>query len=90
MANLRVVKKDIDFLLAQVISDCWTFIYINPTKQSEAAIEIMNDAIELRNSLYTRVNHPDRKSLKDSYKAVNIDLLKGVDALFVRISELTK
>ncbi|MEN6618231.1 MAG: hypothetical protein ABFC28_01845 [Rikenellaceae bacterium] len=90
MANLRVVKKDIDFLLGQVISDCWTFIYINPNKKSEAAIEIMNDAIELRNNLYTRVNHPDSKNLKDSYRAVNQDLLKGVDTLFVRISALTK
>ena len=90
MANLRIVKKDIDFLLTEVISDCGTFIYINPNKKSEEAIEIINDAIELRNELYSRVNHPDKTNTKGSYKAINKDLLKGVDALFLRISALTK
>lgn len=90
MANLRVVKKDIDFLLSQVISDCWTFVYINPSKKSEEAVEVMNDAIGLRNDLYSRVNHPDKNDTKGFYKTVNQDLLKGIDALFIRISGLTK
>ncbi len=90
MANLRIVKKDIDFLLSEVISDCWTFIYINPDKKSEEAVEIMNEAIELRNNLYSRVNNPDKTNIKAFYKAINQDLLKGVDSLFVKISSLTK
>ncbi len=90
MANLRVVKKDIDFLLTEVISDCWAFIYTNPDKKSEEAIEVISDAVELRNNLYTRVNHPDKGSVKASYKAINQDLLKGADGLFVRISKLAK
>lgn len=90
MANLRIVKKDIDFLLTEVISDCGTFMYINPTKKSEEAIQIINDAIELRNELYSKVNHPDKNNIKVSYKSVSQDLLKGVDTLFIRISGLTK
>lgn len=88
MANLRVVKKDIDFLLTEVVSDCWTFIYTNPNKKSEDAIDIISDAVELRNDLYSRVNHPDKNSVRAFYKAVNQDLLKGADALFVRISHM--
>lgn len=90
MANLRIVKKDIDFLLTEVISDCGTFMYINPEKKSEEAIQIINDAIELRNELYSKVNHPDKNNIKASYKSVSQDLLKGVDSLFIRISGLTK
>ena len=90
MANLRIVKKDIDFLLTEVISDCGTFMYINPNKKSEEAIQIINDAIELRNELYSKANHPDKNNIKASYKSVSQDLLKGVDTLFIRISGLTK
>ena len=90
MANLRVIKKDIDFLLTEVISDCWAFIYSNPAKKGDEAIEIISDAVELRNNLYDRVNKPEKSNIKAYYKAVNEDLLKGADALFMRISNLAK
>ncbi|MCK9305452.1 MAG: hypothetical protein PHP30_09935 [Bacteroidales bacterium] len=88
MANLRVIKKDIDFLVTEVISDCWGFIYANEGKKSEEAIEIMSEAVDLRNQLFSKVNSPDKSNIKKHYKAVNQELLKGVDALFVKISNL--
>jgi SHS2 domain-containing protein len=88
MANLRVIKKDIDFLVTEVISDCWGLIYSNEGRKSEEAIEIVSEAVDLRNQLYSKVNHPDKSNIKTYYKAVNQELLKGVDALFVKISNL--
>ncbi len=88
MANLRVIKKDIDYLVSEVISDCWTFMYINQGDNSQEAVDIINEAVELRNSLYERVNHPDKENMKAHYKAVNKDLLNGVDSLFNKISNL--
>jgi transcriptional accessory protein Tex/SPT6 len=88
MANLRVIKKDIDYLVSEVISDCWTFLYINQGKNSQEAVDVINEAVELRNSLYERVNHPDKENMKAHYKAVNKDLLTEVDTLFNKISNL--
>ena len=90
MASLKIIKKDIDYLISEVVSDCWTFLYINPDKKAEDVVEIINDSIKLRNELFSRVNNPDKKSIKAHYKAINQDLLTGVDALFQRISQLTK
>lgn len=90
MASLRVIKKDIDYLVSEVVSDCWTFLYINPGKNEEDVIAIINDAVEFRNDLFTRVNKPNKESIKAHYKAVNQDLLAGVDTFFKRISDLTK
>ncbi len=90
MANLRVIKKDIDYLVSEVISDCWTFLYINPEKKAEDVVAIINDAVEFRNSLYERVNNPSKENVKAHYKAINNDLLSGIDSLFQRISALTK
>ena len=50
----------------------------------------MNDAIALRNDLFERVNTPVKENAKAHFKAINKDLLSGVDALFQRISALTK
>jgi len=90
MASLRVIKKDIDYLVSEVISDCWTFLYINPDKKAEDVVEIINDAITLRNGLFERVNTPVKENAKAHFKAINQDLLTGVDALFQRMSALTK
>ncbi|MDP3453577.1 MAG: hypothetical protein Q8R90_11555 [Bacteroidales bacterium] len=88
MASLKIIKKDIDYLISEVISDCWTFLYINPDKKAEDIVEIINDAVKLRNELFGRVNNPDKDNIKAHFKAVNQDLLNGVDSLFKRMSSL--
>ncbi|MHC1779443.1 MAG: hypothetical protein AB9922_04335 [Bacteroidales bacterium] len=90
MASLRVIKKDIDYLVSEVVSDCWTFLYINPDKKAEDVVDIINDAVKFRNELFERVNNPVKEKVKAHYKAINQDLLSGVDSLFQRISALTK
>ncbi len=90
MASLRTIKKDIDFLVSEVISDCWVFMYINPEEKTDEAVSIINDAVALRNELFERVNTKEIENPKKHFKTVSQDLLKGVDALFIRISELTK
>ena len=90
MASLRTIKKDIDFLVSEVISDCWVFMYINPEEKTDEAVSIINDAVVLRNELFERVKSKEIESPKKHYKAISQDLLKGVDALFIRISGLTK
>lgn len=90
MASLRVIKKDIDYLLTEVISDCWTFMYFNQGKKEDQAVEIITSAVDFRNDLYNKVNHYDKKNARKAFKEINMDLLKGVDDLFVRISKLTE
>jgi hypothetical protein len=90
MASLRKLKKDIDFLIQEVISDCCTFMYVYPDKKRDEAIQIIEDAVGLRNKLFAEVNNPQDNPKKAYYKAVNKELLEGVDAFFQKISELTK
>jgi hypothetical protein len=64
-------------------------MYLYPEKRQEEALAIINEAIDLRNSLVARVNRPEGKP-KAHYKAIFQDLLAGVDAAFKKISGLTK
>lgn len=90
MASVRELKKDIDYLIFEVISDCFVYSNIHPENKSDKLTELISDAVEFRNDLIARVNNPDGKDnpkiIKAYYKAVEKDLLTGVDKLFERLS----
>ena len=90
MANLRTFKKDVIFLINEVISDCWVFMYLNRDKNVEEAKKIVADAVELGDNLFEQINHYPKDDAKKHFKALNQKLLEGVDALFVRLSGLSK
>jgi hypothetical protein len=93
MASIRELKKDIDYLVFEVISDCFVFSGVHPDNKSDELSQIITDAVNFRNDLIARVNNPDGKDnpkiVRAYYKAVEKDLLVGVDKLFSRLSALT-
>jgi hypothetical protein len=94
MASVRELKKDIDYLVYEVISDCFVFSGLHPDIKSDEVTAIISDAVNFRNDLIARVNNPDGKDnhkiVKAYYKSVEKDLLTGVDKLFSRLSAMTK
>jgi hypothetical protein len=94
MASVRELKKDIDYLIYEVISDCFVFSGLHPENKSDELSAVISDAVEFRNDLIARVNNPDGKDnpkiIKTYYKTLQKDLLTGVDKLFNRLSELSK
>ncbi len=93
MANKREIKKDVDFLVGEVISDCYTFLLINGEKNRDNVIEIIGSIVEKRNDLINRVNNQDKtfdtKQVKAHYKAINNDLLAAIDESFTKLSKLS-
>ncbi len=90
MANLRTIKKDIDFLVEEIISDCYLFINFHPGKKEEEVEAILLDAVNLRNDLFDRINNAPKDKVKQHYSKVSKDLLEGIDKMFGRISDLAK
>lgn len=93
MASVRNLKKDIDYLIFEVISDCFSFGGMHPDSQPDEVAGIISDAVTLRNDLIRRVNNPVKnenlKVEKGYFRNVEIDLLKGVDSLFGRLSAVS-
>jgi len=93
MANKREIKKDVDFLVGEVISDCYTYLLINGEKNRDGVIEIMGEIVDTRNDLISRVNNQDKsfdaKQVKAHYKAINADLLGAIDKSFSKLSKLS-
>ena len=94
MANRRSLKKDIDYLVYEVVSDCFTVMSVKESGMGEELAEVISDAVVLRNELIARVNHPDGRDnpgiTKQYYNKIRKDLIESIDKLFERVSEIAK
>jgi hypothetical protein len=88
-----MLKRDIDYLMDEVVTDSYLSLFFHP-EHKEAIVGVIRDAVELRNSLYARVNSPAEKKsrtlVRRHYAAVRRDMFEGIDGLFVRLSEVGK
>lgn len=100
--NLRVIKKDIEFLIDDFVEDCIMLAWMRRDKNVVDEVNVlMDEAYDLGDSLLDRVNKaPHIKkgetkkehsvAVKAHFKAINDDMLKGFDGLFDRLSEVSK
>ena len=93
MSSLRILKKDIDYLVEELVSDCYLSIYVNANNK-EAIVTVMNEAIALRNELFERANNPVEKNntklVKRHYAQIRRDMFSKVDSLLEQLSALCK
>lgn len=92
MASVRRIKKDIDYLVGEVVADCYTYLYLSGNKNRDKVVEIMEDLVSQRNDFFHRVNNPekgvDRKQIRNHYREIYKDLLVAIDGSFTTLSQL--
>ena len=92
MPSVRKLKKNIDCIVFEVISDCFVFGSMHPDEKEEEVTAIIADAVMLRNDLIRRVNNPEKsddpKLVRSHFQNVEKDLFIGTDKLCGRLSAL--
>ena len=81
MANLRELKKEIDYRLEEVVFDCDMAIAFQPSKEQEI-FELMQKAVALRNELIAKVSN--------YYAALRADIVRSFEALFEELSKINE
>lgn len=93
MANLRNLKKEIDYRLEEVVFDCDMAICFQPSKENEI-FEVMQEAVAVRNDLFTKVNNPaephNRSLVHKHYAAVRAEMVEAFDTLFAKLSKINE
>lgn len=91
MANLRVLKKEIDYRLEEFVFDCEMAAFVQPNKE-EKIVELMQKSIELRNALYAKANNPaepkNRSLVKKHFAALRRDMVESFEGLFGDLSKV--
>ena len=83
--NLRVFKKDIEFFVAEFIDDCALFVALNPHKDADEIVAIIDEAVDLYNDLKCRANHPEGPK-KAYYNGLTKEMFEKLDELCEKLS----
>ena len=88
MASVKNLKKDINYILGDIIEECYMWELTNPkadTKKSQAVIE---EAISNFDSLLEKVNAKKVENKSAHYKSVQSDLETVALSLLGKVNKL--
>ena len=88
MANKRDLKKDINYVLGDIIEAVYVWEYTNTQEDTVKSEEIIDEAIITFDELIERVNAKDVENKKAHFKGINSDLESKGKALIEKINSL--
>ena len=92
MANLRNLKKEIDYRLEEVVFDCDMAICFQPSKEKEI-FEVMQEAVGVRNDLFAKAMNPaeprNTSLVRKHYAALRTEIDDAFGKLFEKQSKIS-
>ena len=88
MANIRNLKKDINYVLGDIIEAVYSWEYLNLDKDTKKSEKIIDEAIKVFDDLILEVNQKDVENKKAHFKNINAKLEKNGRALIEKINKL--
>ncbi len=92
MASRQRLKKEIDYIVSDLILDCFTFANLQQNPNDEAVLQIVQDTLTMRNELRLQVNHPEKRDASQTVKSYfdNIAkvLIDGVEEGYEKLGKM--
>ncbi len=88
MSNIRNLKKDINYVLGDIIEAVYVWEYANTDKDTKKSEAIIDEAISTFDTLITKVNDKSVENKKAHFKAINTELETTGRALIEKINQL--
>lgn len=90
MASVRDLKKDINFVLGDIIEAVYHWEATSENKNSEKGSQLIDGAITAFDELMDKIHIKDLENPKAHFKAVRIDLEKKATDLIEKLNKLSK
>jgi len=88
MASVKNLKKDINYVLGDIIEAVYIFELTSTGKPSESSSAIVTEAITSFDSLMTKVNAKNVENKKAHFKQINKELEQTANQLIEKINAL--
>lgn len=92
MASRQRLKKEIDYIVSDLVIDCFTFMTMQQEPNKPEVLEIVQDTLNLRNELRNQANHPEKKgesqTTKNYYDNIAKVLVDSIEASYQKLGKL--
>ena len=88
MGNVRDLKKDINYVLGDIIEAVYIWEYSNTDKDTKKSEAIIDEAIATFDDLITKVNDKSVDNKRSHFEAINKDVEDKGRALIEKINKL--
>ncbi len=88
MASIKNLKKDINYVLGDIIEECYIWELENPKKDTVNTEAIINDVFVTFDALLVRVSDKNIENKKAHYKLISEDLEKVASEFIVKVNNL--
>ena len=88
MASVKNLKKDINYVLGDIIEECYVWELTNPKADTKKSQALIDEAIENFDSLIVRANDKKVENKSAHFKAIQADLEKVAKKLLDKVNKL--
>lgn len=89
MASIKNLKKDINYVLSDIIEECYVWQMLqDDAKKADKAEKVIDEAITTFDELIVKVNDKSVENKKAHYKAVKLELQTKGESLLAKIEKL--
>jgi len=88
MANVKNLKKDINYVLGDIIEAVYLWEMTTTGKPTDASNAVIDEAISTFDSLIAKVNSKDVDNKKKHFKQIHKDLEAAAEQLVAKVNGL--
>ena len=88
MANIKNLKKDINYVLGDIIEAVYLWEMAKTGKPTPETNGLIDEAIATFDSLILRVNQKNVENKKSHFSSINKDLETAANQLIAKVNEL--
>ena len=89
MASVKNLKKDINYVLSDIIEECYVWQMLQEdAKKADKAEKIIDETITTFDELIEKINTKDIENKKAHFKGISAELEKKATALLSKIEKL--
>ncbi len=88
MGSIKNLKKDINYVLGDIIEECYSWELSNPKADKKESESIMDEAVSTFDSLIDLINTKDVENKKAHFKAIEAALEAKAVELIARVNKL--
>lgn len=88
MASVQNLKKDVNYVISDIIEECYIWQLIHDEAQAEKADKLIDEAIQIFDDLIARINTKKVENKKQHFKTISQDLESKAIGLIDKLAKL--